>query len=242
MKTLRNTLLLSTALMLPAAANAAWEWNWLVGGSVGYADRSADISMSFADSNVLPITEVVRNHNDSGAVWGLLGGLQAHCNGWVFGGELNVDWRDFDDPRSFAFATNAANQIAGSARFDQGTVVGISGRMGYEFLPYFMPYVRLGVETSKDELTINATDATTPTAYIAQNDKRNYRLVAGVGAEVPVPKVHGLSIRVEYNYVTKSNNSVTVAATDTLTGAFNSTGKINPRTNMGKASLVYNFL
>ncbi len=244
MKKLGTVICMSTALMASSAANAAWEWNWLVGASAGYADRSGDLSMGMTDSAAAAVpfgvTEVVKTHNDSGFVWGLLGGLQAHCNGWVFGGELNVDWRDIDDTRNFAFTSASANANSTSARFDRGAVVGLSGRAGYEFLPYFMPYVRLGVETSKDELTVAGTDAT-PLTYGATNSKRNYRLVAGLGAEIPIPSVHGLSLRMEYNYISKGNNSITMSSTGSDAATL-VTARMNPRTNMGKASLIYNFL
>ena len=135
MKKLGTVIFMSTALMASSAANAGWEWNWLVGATAGYADRSGDLSMGMTDGPAaavpLGVTEVVKTHNDSGFAWGLLGGLQAHCNGWVFGGELNVDWRDFDDSRGFSFTSASNNVNNAAARFDRGAVVGLSGRAGY---------------------------------------------------------------------------------------------------------------
>ncbi|MCS5709554.1 outer membrane beta-barrel protein [Candidatus Berkiella cookevillensis] len=247
MQKLSKAVIVSSILLASAsAAQAQWQYNFLVGASAGYGDRSGDYHFTtVTPAPALAGTTIARNHSDSGFIWGLLGGFQAHCNSWLFGVETNVDWHDFDDARQHQFNRNlgggvleAANTVA---RYDRGTVVGLTARAGYQMTPYLMPYIRLGAETSNDEYSVVGAfgPANTP-AFAMSEDKRTYRFLGGVGLEVPIPSIQGLSLRAEYNYHGKGKVvDLGGVANDNLTFV---ASNMKPKTHSGKASVVWNFL
>lgn len=249
MKRICTALLISSTFFGAAqSANAQWEWNVLLGASAGYGDRSGDFQFSTtAPLPNLVTNEIIQDHSDSGFIWGLLGGIQAHCNNWLFGLEANVDWHDFDDEQHHTFnrvsgaAPGTVTPVNTTAHFDRGTVVGLTVRAGYQVMPYLMPYIRLGAETSNDEYTVTGAFAPANTPVFTLNgDRRTYRFLGGVGVEVPIPSLHGLSVRAEYNYHSKGKVvDLRGTASDGLT--FVQSG-MKPRTHSGKASVVYNFL
>lgn len=249
MMNLTKTVLMSSILFASATAvHAQWEWNFLVGASAGYADRDGDFNFSTtAPAPGLQVSDVALDHSDNGFIWGVLGGLQAHCNNWLFGAELNVDWHDFDDARHHTFnrvsgaAPGVVTPVNATARFDRGTVVGLSARAGYQMAPYLMPYIRLGAETSNDEYTVTGAFAPANVPlFTLHGDRRTYRFLGGVGVEIPIPSLYGLSVRAEYNYHSKGKVvDLRGTASDGLT--YVQSG-MKPRTHSGKASLVYNFL
>lgn len=246
MNKLSNLVIMSSILLASAStAHAQWQYNFLVGASAGYADRSGDFHFTtVTPAPALERTAIVQDHSDSGFIWGLLGGFQAHCNGWLFGAEANVDFHDFDDTRQHQFSRvvgGVPGAVSTVARYDRGTVVGLTGRAGYQMAPYLMPYIRLGMETSNDEYSVNGAfgPANTPVFTLA-SDRRTYRFLGGVGLEVPIPSLQGLSVRAEYNYHGKGKViDAGGAASDGLTFV---ASDMKPRTHSGKASLVWNFL
>lgn len=241
MKKLSTALLMSSAFLLVSAnANANWQWNVLLGASAGYADRSGDFDFqSSRGGNATTVNAVAQDHSDNGFIWGFLGGIQARCTPWLFGAELNVDLHDFDDTQGHAYSTVSGGSLASNARFERGTVVGLSARAGYEMAPYLLPYIRLGVETSKDDLTVNGLYSNGTTFGLADSN-RSYRFLGGVGFEVPVPTMENLVFRLEYNYHSKGSSvDVSGLANDTATAVLAS---MKPKTHSGKASIVWNFM
>jgi opacity protein-like surface antigen len=242
MKNIKSLICLSSALVLSTPAMAAWEGSWLLGLSAGYGARSGDATASIAypaPSTVL--TDIVHDNKDSGFLWGALAGYQARCNGWLFGAELNVDWHDYDDAESFAYTNGLLQPTSGSFAFDRGTVLGLSFRAGYELNPYIMPYIRLGAETSDDDLTFSTTTNTaTGVNAVITGSERTVRFLGGLGVEMPIPAVSGLTTRWEYNY--HSQGKVVDARGYSSDLATFLTAGSKPDTHSGKFSLVYNFM
>lgn len=247
MKHLTKAVLMSSMLLTASySAQAQWQWNALAGVSAGYGDRSGNFNFSTTTPPPgLFQTHIVQNHSDSGFIWGLLGGVQAHCNNWLFGAELNVDWHDFDEHTNHSFnrvvGAAAVLPASASATYDRGTVVGLTARAGYQMAPYIMPYIRLGAETSNDEYSVTGAFAPNNNpAFTLLGDRRTYRFLGGIGVEVPIPSLLGLSIRAEYNYHGRGKViNIGGAASDGVTYVQSS---MKPRTHSGKASVVYNFL
>lgn len=240
MRKLSTLLCLTSAFALSAPAQAGWEYNALIGLNLGYVDSSMDI-----DSSVFEATneyrENLNKYNDSGFLWGFLVGYQARCNGWLFGLEANVDWHDLEETRLYN-NNNALDQtVQNSFQFDRGTVIGLTARAGYEINEYIMPYIRLGAETSDDDIRYTTTTNTTgPVVATLQGSERSYRFLGGVGVEMPVPVMSGLSARLEYNYHGKGKPvNATGLASDGVT-AVSVGGK--PDAHSGRLSIVYNFI
>lgn len=242
MKKLKIALCLSTALLASTTAQAQWQGNWLLGvsGAYNWGDGNADFSAFNSTTGTLvafsPSMDV------DGWSWGILGGYQARCNGWLLGLELNVDWQDRDNTESFAFAS-AGNTVVGAStiNFDRDTIVGLTARLGYEISDWFMPFVRAGVETSEDEISFSTViTAPAPTTVASSSgERRSWRFIGGVGAEIPVPVVAGLSLRLEYNYHSKGRAvEATGLASNNVTLVTVSTKQSD---NSAKAALVYNF-
>ena len=83
------TMLCLSSLIFAAPAQAQWQWNWLMGFSVGWMEAHGSLDLGLNDfSAVAPIpnlTSVSHSIDRSGWDWGVLGGYQARCNGWVVG-------------------------------------------------------------------------------------------------------------------------------------------------------------
>jgi opacity protein-like surface antigen len=244
MKKLRAALLLSSALLVSAAAQAQWEGNWLVGLSGGYSWGNGDVDYSSFKPATTPIVVNASNNLDSKDwLWGLLGGYQVRCNGWLLGAELNFDWQGHHNNQNFNFAQTGPTVATNlSADFKRDVTVGLTGRMGLEVSPWLMPYIRLGAETSEDKLSFSSAEIGTGVNNSAtgSGSHRSWRFIGGVGAELPVPGLTGLTFRAEYNYHSKGSAvNVNTVASDNITAVTVSTKQ---HANSGKASLVWNFI
>jgi opacity protein-like surface antigen len=241
MKKLSTAACVVASLMAASTAHAAWEYNFLLGLSGGYAARDGDVDITiFHPAPGSQISAAIRDIEDDGFIGGLFGGYQARCNGWLFGAELAVDWEDTDSDRAFAFTDILNRGWSGSAHYDRETLVGLTARGGYEISPYLMPYIRLGAEWSRDKLAYSM--ATANNLLFASGDGRRTvtRFIGGVGIEMPIPIMAGLSFRAEYNYHSKGKS--VEAASLANDGATLVVADSKPRTNSGKVSLVWNFL
>ncbi len=251
MKKIGILLCLSSSLFAASAAQAGWEGNWLLGVSGGWAwhsDRDVDVTIL----HPAPGSEITSYHadmdsNNSKFIWGLLAGYQARCNGWLLGGEINVDWRNHnDDDTTFSVIDPVDGAITGSVSGNNhhNAVVGLTARVGYEVSRYFLPYIRLGAEVTRiDDVDFVAIAPAVPYS-VAYSSDRNHRwgFVGGVGAEFPVPMCNALSLRAEYNYHSHSRHDDIAALASDLGTLYTVSGDGSRHENTGKASLVWNFL
>ena len=207
------TLLCAASMMLAApAVQAQWQWNWLLGFSVGWMNANGSLDLGLNDiSEVLPgdrLTSVSHSIDRSGWDWGLLGGYQARCNGWVVGLELAFDWFGRSNDAAFPFIDANGYDWTSKASYHRRTNVGLTGRMGFQVASCLMPYVRVGLETNRDQLNFNGDGIliTRTSPFYRDADingsRRSWRGIFGFGVELPVPWVFGLSIRGEYDYHT----------------------------------------
>ncbi len=228
---------LASSLSLPAYA--MWETNGLLGLSGGYALREADNEF-IVNHPLNRITSLNLKQEDNGLIGGILGGYQARCHDWLFGGELNIEWQEVNRQQSFAF-TDALNVgYNASSSYSQRQVVAFTGRFGYEMYPNFMPYVRLGVQSSKDKLIVRAVSADLEDSLDLEASRRVYRLTGGFGAEMPIYYLMGLSARAEYNFRARAGSiSATELADDDESLA---TISARPKANTFIFALVFNFV
>ncbi|MBN9287681.1 MAG: hypothetical protein BGO43_02700 [Gammaproteobacteria bacterium 39-13] len=244
----RLTLSFLGMLLFANTTYANWQGNWLVGVSSGYAERRGDLSIGLAYN--LPNIFFPRMINDfefsdKGLIWGGLVGYQAFCGAWLLGTELHVDWDNFDKRRDFVFP-DLAGVLSWDVRgrYEREPLIALSARVGYEMAPYFLAYMRLGVETSKDKLDVRVAADTSmfPFGVIEMHDSRwLYRYLVGVGAETPV-FCTPLSLRLEYNYHSKSDALESAGAISFP--FFNPvlSSYMHPKENSIKVSVVWNFV
>lgn len=241
-----SALLALTTLLSASSAQAQWEYNWLLGLSGGYAASDGNVSVTvFSPAPTFDVSSFTRDIDDDGFIGGFFVGYQARCNGWLFGGELALDWEDTDADRPFAGTvfdlTGTAVGISGSAHYDRETILGLTARAGYEISPFIMIYLRAGAEWSRDKLFITAATTGTPALFGSIEGRRTVtRFIGAIGFEMPVPIMTGLSFRAEYNY--HSKGSSVEASGITTDGGTIIVADAKPRTNSIKASLVWNFL
>lgn len=244
MKKLTSALILASVVSaFGPTVNAGWEYNFLIGASAGYGDRSANFEFNSIHTvaGAVP-TDVKLNYTDDGFIWGLLAGVQATCNGWLFGAELHLDWADFDQNTPYTVNLGIpATPAFLNARYERGTSLALSARGGYQMTPYLLPYFRVGVEVSDDKLITNGVYATIPSTTFHFEDSRNiYRLLLGAGLEIPLHTIPGLALRGEYNYHAKGKRVSSSGATNDL---LNSVGvNMKPDEHAGKFSIVWNFI
>ncbi len=235
--------------LFASSAQAEWEPNWLLGISGAYNwNNNDDFEGNIFHAITGRATNFVRN-NDSGDgennwSWGFLGGYQAMCNGWLLGTELSIDWQDNthegDDVVAFTDANTPNRGWTGNADFHRDYAIALTGRIGYQVYPFLIPYIRAGAETSRDKISFSLFTPAGVPYLIANGDGRrqSYRFIAGLGTEVPIPVVNGLTFRAEWNYHTKGHVvEASGLANDNSTVAVVSN---HQSINTGKVSLVYN--
>ena len=192
---------------LPVKAASGLNHQWLVGLTGGYATQRARLTSSLDyTQNALPPglfkTYFRNNLNGNSPVYGLLGGIQFSCRDWLMGFELAVlDGYDLDQTTGFVIADRfGARGWHGLATYDKGVSVSATVRGGYWVVRDLMPYVRLGLETSRDKLnvTFSGTPAY-PVSLTTQDRKQIYRYVAGLGVEAKFRQLSKIRFRLEYN-------------------------------------------
>lgn len=223
-----------------AAAQAGWEGNWLVGGSAGYEHRSGNLTIyTFNTLTAEPLSNEIIETGNSGFIWGFLGGYQAKCNGWLFGLEFNIDWHDHDGSKGFAFTDTLGNGYSGTAHYHRQVNVGASGRFGHLITSSILAYIRLGAESSEDEIHISMFSPGVPVNLVDHDSRRQYRFVGGFGAEMPF-FYENLTMRLEYNYHSRGKDIEVVAVgSDGVTGLI---ANAHPHNQTLRGSLVWNFL
>ncbi len=262
MKTKLHKVLLSALVSTTSVTCFAEPGNFLIGATGGYFARNSNVSANVTYFNPaqafigIPPTNVIEDYDDNGLQWGLLVGYQARCDTWVLGGELSVDWEHSNRIHPFAFSDIEAINDGlglgwnGTFRYQREYALGFSLRMGYileslrYFLPpVFMPYVRAGIELSKDSLDVTYSGSTPfyPFKTASHFDKWPYRFVAGIGCEIPVFETNA-SLRFEYNYHS-SGQSLETQSSINDNGIVNPTfvTAMNPVIQSAKIGLIWNF-
>ena len=236
-----------------------WDSNWLVGAKVGVASAQGPFVLTVVNAddgqNVYN-----RKFHDESFMAGLLAGYQARCGRWLAGLELNADWRNLDSTHDFADTSSnlgipviilpapvgvlaGGSGFVGSVKYERNWALGLSARFGYAVANYLMPYIRLGVETSDDELSVSflpvaGTFAGSQVAF-SESDW-TYRLFGGFGIEMPFPYLmEGLSVRAEYDYYHRGQG--VTARTSAFANATGFTAEMKQRNQTGTLALVWNF-
>ena len=251
---MKKQLLLCVLLcaMTPTLTQARWLGNWLLGASLGYADREATLrtqSTDFlfnADGDLIESipTQIQTDYTDKGFIQGIFGGYQAVCNRWLLGLELGLEWHHFDKVHPFLHV-DEANLLffEGFACYKRSGMIDISSRFGFAITEYFMPYLRLGAEFGRDVFEIDFV----PTLAVlgTSSDKQKHwthRFLVGAGAEIPLPHTCGATLRLEYDYHSKARSFVLEGSTVPLPDIIIFNTSIQPSTQSVRMSLVWNFL
>lgn len=249
------SILLSPALLAAGAGGKAY---WLAGVSGGYAtNHTAHLGIDLRYTNPtnpvlvgVPPTYFVQEYSDDGFFGGILIGRQLECHEWIFGLELSVDSQGISKEHTATFSdVYAAAGWFGVFRYRREVVIDLTARIGYELesytIPtYFIPYIRFGIETSKNTLQTQyygSNPATYPFTVQSTYTRWPYNFVGGAGVEIPL-KNSPISARIEYIYHARGQRLETYGViTDggIATPVFASSS--DPLTRTGKISLVWNF-
>lgn len=262
MKFTTSFFLISTSLLANAAHAFVWDGNWLVGASGSYGERLGDVDIQVVyTTDAVPValrpSYITEKYVDRGMIWGIFAGYQLRCNRFLIGLEGNLDWDNMDNnAHDFSFLDSRrqvgldGNAFVASANYERDPTFGLSLRFGYWVNPCFMPFVRVGGETSKDTLTLTFVGTPflngIPTSI--KDTDRVYRLFGGVGAELSglilgSTLLQPISLRAEYCVHAASENAVEAVG---MINDGNSSplfvNKMKPTTHTGKISIVWNFI
>lgn len=230
---------LFSVLAGPSVANAALPpGHAIIGVDVGYQSRSGTLNSDYVSITALPFaaTSVNNKISDSGTTLGILAGYQFWYSDMFLGLEGHVDWGRYENHKAYQFINNSGFSVSGNATYIQGTHYGVSARFGMRVPPFFMPYVRIGTEYSKHEVSV-FNSGTAPAPYYDQysEEKGLWSWLFGAGIEVPFFS-EKTSLRLEYNYLPgrqfgfSENIDVLAASHD-----------IKVRTHVGKLAWTWNF-
>lgn len=221
-----------------------WDKNFLLGVFGGYADKdgSTVTRVNYGAFPNLVSADVVRDISDLGVIYGILGGYQGKCDQWLFGGEFSLERHPINDIHQFAFSDPAGLfNWQGSAQYRRDWMTAFTFRGGYQFVDYFMPYVRLGIETGQDiyEVTLASNVPNVPILYPA-NKKWVWRFLSGAGIEIPVTCTR-LALRMEYQFHSKGKTiEVDKIYTDGIINPITNS-ELQPKTQTFILAIVSNF-
>jgi opacity protein-like surface antigen len=198
--------------------------------SGGYVTRNSVILSSVSD-----LTNLVgysREGSDNGWLVAAFGGYQAINRQWLLGGEFNIEWQNIDHSHDYVFS-----DFDVTAKYRRKGMLDLSGRLGYALTTNFMPYVRLGVELSRDSLT--STFVGSITSGVLNNKAWIHRFLLGMGVEMPIPGTCGITLRLEYDYHSKGKTIEDFGADIRSTEYYYTA--MQPRSYSGRLSIVWNF-
>ncbi len=240
-------LVLGIAMLLLTANAQSWEGNALVGASVDYAryDGRYDIGLYYTAIPVIPKTDFQDRQRNTGFGGGLLAGYQYTCNQWLLGLEIAADWYNTNKDRVFTFNDDVASLLTWNTSLQSRNkgFYALSTRAGYQMAPFFLSYLRLGIEATHEEVTAHFQGAPTvyPFGLTLKDDQWQNHVFVGVGAEFPLPMTCHLSLRMEYNYHFPSQTLH--GGGRIIDGVVNPAFSVEakPSIDTGKVSLVWNF-
>lgn len=235
-KEAKAVIFLTTLLVCPASyAEWATSWydNWLLGVSAGYATRKSTLLASVEP--VVGFTAYGQDINDDGWLAAIFTGYQLVHGQWLLGGEFNLEWENIERTHHYNFAQRNV-----STAYRRKGVLDFSGRVGFALAENWMPYLRVGVEFSRDALSSDFVGNVTPDASLF-NKAWIHRFILGLGAEMPVACIVGLTVRLEYDYHSKGKTIEDFGVTGTDVAFIQYYTAMQPRTYSGRLSLVWNF-
>ena len=194
-----------------------------------------------------PITE--NQHYDAtlvnqGFLMGVLGGWQLRYQRFMFGIEANLDLTAiFNRNRYFNFTDYLYSNdhwYQGMVLYRRGPILGLTGRLGYFVTPGFFPYVRAGVQSSRDTVAYQVFEGSTPPALTmddwSSHKKTILGAVLGVGAEFPA-FIGPSTVRIEYNFTQNQN----LVISDNVPPIFGTHNFHEGQSHVLKAAWVWNF-
>lgn len=189
---------------------------FIVGASVAYAERLGDLDTTMIythpDSFFVPTSFIRDKFVNTGEQVGVLVGYQMDHHCCAFGLEFSIDWDRVAEHYLYAFADTLGQEgippgiaFDADSYYERGMTMALTGRWGYRVNKYFMPYLRFGLETSRDYLAIAFRG--NPGIYnfstIIEGSHRQYRYLVGAGGEMSLCFFPMLAMRIEYNFHSK---------------------------------------
>lgn len=243
--------LLLLTLISSTIARAELKNNFLLGGELGIESRHSHFTSRYqivgfpavpAPFNTLMNVNSVRVA-DAGSFAGLLGGWQLHCSRWLAGIEANVDFHSFEKHKDFVIsdvlvlaAPAQLGPAAATVEYDRGDTFGLTLRGGFWVTPFFMTYVKAGVQYSRDELTFVIPTRQLINEPISFGKEDIWGLLGGIGIELPA--FANSSVRFEYNYI-RTDRLVLEDNVGIMVGVH----RIKyPESHVGKIAWVWNFM
>lgn len=150
-------------------------------------------------TTVLPATYQKETFRDTGNALGLFSGYEFVYRGWWLGLELSLAYQHAAHWLYFQFLDSVQwLQWQGAAQYKPGWELGLLGRAGYQMASFLLTYLRFGVETSRDSMSV-VYQGPPSFPYISAVEEKHwqYRSVWGVGFEIPLVRCSRLGI--EYN-------------------------------------------
>jgi opacity protein-like surface antigen len=218
--------------------------NFLLGGEMAYVRQDEKFTTRFSSPLTIPVTPIDYHSekiNDNGIIFGLLAGWQYRLCRFMLGVEGNVIFQNANILRGFQF-NSPSNEITynATAYYDRGPTWALTGRVGYFVTPGFLPYVRFGVQASRDEVNYQVFAVPTlPTGLgsdFSSEKTTVFGVVAGAGVELPT-FIGASTIRFEYTFTRSDRIQIEDEALPIL-----GTHKFHyPQTSEFKVAWIWNF-
>jgi len=229
------------------------ESNFLLGGEIGYVRQKEDFITRFVGPHLTPPFSTYASHSenisDGGVLFGILAGWQWRYNRLLLGVEANVDFDDTQTTHNFSFTDDLTwrHGMSGTALYKRGDIYALSFRGGYFVTPFFLPYLRAGVQVSHDEASYQVfiTDSVLvdgdPFQVVrpdfSSRSKSIWGFVLGIGAEFPT-YIGSSTLRFEYNFT----RTESLLIEDNQLPLIGNNKFRYPQSHIGKVAWVWNFM
>ncbi len=240
------SLLTTASLSLVSTASlAAYTGHFLIGVDGGFGAQNGTPHLTahnYPTSFDPGELDLNRDLDNSGGIYSAFAGYEVSDGLWFAGLEASVSLQNLASSETFngTFLGVPGPVIyATNIEFDRGLTVGVSGRVGLKVHPWVQPYLRVGVEGSKDKLQVNAFTTTLGNVTVMDDRQYNGRLLLGAGIEVPVHT--NISLRVEYNYSTP-NGTFAHLTSGVGTGGGTADLYHRPHQHLVKGAVTWNFI
>jgi opacity protein-like surface antigen len=220
--------------------------HFLAGIFGGHAVREKELHIQIQSGGFpdLQSAEYFNDLSENGLFWGgLIGYQKVYDLRLIAGVEFDIaNYSNLNHTHTIAFSD--AQGLYGTfaeVSYEQDWLVDLTGRVGYALSETCIPFVRFGVEVSRDKSRIVFTENSLGFPQITLEDRRwVYRFLTGLGIEVPIP-CRNVSIRFEYLFHSKGKTIETDAIY--LDGIVNPIyyAEQQPYTHSGRLSFVWNF-
>ena len=243
-KKIGASLLLTSTLVWSYASQAHYadlnNPKFNVGVTLGHMTIQGNAPFNFTNLTPAGTGARVQKMSNSNVLYGATAGADWFYQRLMIGLGASLEGNQADKAQRFNLEAPIGTFQNAQFQYARGASTQAFIRLGYKIADYMMPYVKAGLNSSRDDMTFTANTV----SGIGAGARYNYTLtdrintpLLGIGLEVPL-FLYRFSMRFEYNYIASDEVRMSAPADNGL-----GTIRVNfrPETHQAKLAWVWNF-